>query len=131
MLPNIQELKSYSGLMYVGGPVAAYGVLVLIKAPDIPEGADNVFGHVHVSGDSNLLRRLSADGMGERELRLYAGYAGWTAGQLENEISRGDWHLVPATEELVFVTQPEDIWQQLVPASRVIIAGLASEESSQ
>ncbi|MEE9135678.1 MAG: YqgE/AlgH family protein, partial [Gammaproteobacteria bacterium] len=124
MLPDIQELESYNGQVYVGGPVAAYGVLVLLKSRDIPGGAENVFGAVHISGDSQLLRQLSARGLGERELRLYAGYAGWTAGQLENEIDRGDWHLVPATEEIVFSERPQDIWNQLAPSSRVLTADL-------
>lgn len=126
MLPDIQELESYNGQVYVGGPVAAYGVLVLLKSRDIPGGAENVFGAVHISGDSQLLRQLSARGLGERELRLYAGYAGWTAGQLENEIDRGDWHLVPATEEIVFSERPQDIWNQLAPSSRVLTADLAA-----
>lgn len=126
LLPNIQELASYNGQVYVGGPVAAYGVLVLLKARDTPVGAENVFGDVHISGDSKLLRQLSASGLGERELRLFAGYAGWTASQLENEIQRGDWHLVPATEELVFSERPQDIWKQLAPPSRVLIADLAA-----
>jgi len=130
LLPDIQELQSYSGQMYVGGPVAVYGVLVLLKSGNSPSGAENVFGAVHISGDSKLLRQLSASGLGEHELRLYAGYAGWTAGQLENEIERGDWHVLPATEELVFSDRPQDIWKLLVPASRVIIADLALDAAS-
>jgi putative transcriptional regulator len=130
LLPDIQELESYNGQIYVGGPVAVYGVLVLLKSGDTPGGAENVFGAVHISGDSKLLRQLSASGLGEHELRLYAGYAGWTAGQLENEIERGDWHVLPATEELVFSERPQDIWKQLVPASRVIIADLALDAAS-
>ena len=127
LLPDIQELESYDGQIYVGGPVAVYGVLVLLKSGDAPGGAENVFGAVHISGDSKLLRQLSARGLGEHELRLYAGYAGWTAGQLENEIQRGDWHVLPATEELVFSERPQDVWKELVPASRVIIAELATD----
>ena len=124
LLPDMQELRSYKGKLYLGGPVAAYGLMVLIRAWDTPKGAENIFGDVHISGDSDLLRTLSKDGAGEAQMRVYAGYAGWSAGQLDNEIERGDWHLISATEDLVFSAEPNQIWQQLVPSGEAIIAAL-------
>ena len=62
--------------------------------------------------------------MDASRLRGFAGYAGWAPGQLEQEILRGGWHVVPATEELVFSEAPESVWEMLVPLPRPIKAGL-------
>jgi putative transcriptional regulator len=44
---------------------------------------------------------------------MYSGYAGWAPGQLEAELARGDWHLLPAEAKLVFDEHPEGVWEAL------------------
>lgn len=46
------------------------------------------------------------------ELRFFAGYAGWEAGQLESELRRNDWIVTTATPELVFAEDPGLAWEQ-------------------
>jgi putative transcriptional regulator len=46
-----------------------------------------------------------------RKLKLFAGYAGWSPGQLEDEMKRKAWLTYPASLELVFDTAPEELWQ--------------------
>ncbi len=43
-------------------------------------------------------------------LRVYAGYAGWSAGQLEAEIDEGAWYVVPAQPSDAFCAEPERLW---------------------
>lgn len=61
----------------------------------------------------SLLKRVAQGGKGGEKFRLYAGYAGWAAGQLERELSAGDWHILQADPETVFGKDPEKIWQDL------------------
>ena len=49
-----------------------------------------------------------------QKLRLFAGYAGWSAGQLEQEMARHDWLTHPATVELVFQSNPEQLWKEIL-----------------
>ena len=42
-----------------------------------------------------------------KKIKLFAGYAGWSPGQLEMEMKRKSWLTVPASLELVFETPPE------------------------
>ncbi len=46
-------------------------------------------------------------------MHLYSGYAGWTVGQLDNEIRRGDWHLLSPDEATIFDVDPDEAWQRL------------------
>lgn len=47
-------------------------------------------------------------------LRIFAGYAGWGAGQLEAEIDEGAWYVVDAELGDAFVAQPEDLWRAVL-----------------
>ena len=46
-----------------------------------------------------------------RDLRIFAGYAGWAAGQLQAEIAEGMWHVVDADYADVFGDEPLDLWR--------------------
>ena len=46
--------------------------------------------------------------------RMFAGYAGWSPGQLEKEMKRKSWLTFPASLELVFETPPEQLWQKIL-----------------
>ena len=47
---------------------------------------------------------------------MFAGYAGWSPGQLEDEMKRKAWLTHPASLELVFDTAPEQLWQTILRA---------------
>ena len=49
-----------------------------------------------------------------KKVRLFAGYAGWSPGQLENEMKRKAWLTFPASLELVFETPPDQLWQKIL-----------------
>jgi putative transcriptional regulator len=49
-----------------------------------------------------------------KKVRLFAGYAGWSPGQLENEMKRKAWQTFPASLELVFETPPEQLWPKIL-----------------
>jgi len=49
-----------------------------------------------------------------QQLKVFAGYAGWSPGQLDDEMARGAWLTHPATIELVFQTDQKQLWSSLV-----------------
>ena len=49
-----------------------------------------------------------------QKLRLFAGYAGWSAGQLDQEMARHDWLVHPATVDLIFQPNPSQLWQEIL-----------------
>jgi putative transcriptional regulator len=51
-------------------------------------------------------------------LRVFAGYAGWSPGQLDEEMKRSAWISVPATLDLVFHTPPEELWRHILRKRR-------------
>ena len=58
---------------------------------------------------------LSNNGFNNNKIRIsnkkfISGYAGWSKGQLENEIKNGDWIVQKARNDLIFETDCEKIW---------------------
>ncbi len=111
LLPETEGAGQVAGKVYLGGPVLPQGVLVLMRAASAPEEARAVFDDVYVSADRDLLDRLAKDG---GTFRVYAGYAGWGPGQLDWEIRKGGWALVPADAEAVFGDDPMAVWRKML-----------------
>ena len=61
-----------------------------------------------------------------RGLRVFAGYAGWDAGQLAGEIGRGDWFVVPALPDDVLAGQGPNLWSRVLRRQGVPLALLAT-----
>jgi putative transcriptional regulator len=114
VFPEIEAgLGGYTGTLYRGGPVGPTRLVFLVRglaAATVqgPEIVDKVF----LSGDPDSLGTITRLAKSPDELRMYAGHAEWTAGQLEGEIQKGDWHIVASTAELVFA-DPRKLWEQL------------------
>lgn len=121
LLPEITGLTNLHGKLYIGGPVEGYGVMMLMRSDTPPADAEHVFADVYASGSPELLDDILQRDDAAKRLRLYAGYAGWVPGQLDAEIRRGSWIVVPADEKHVFSRDPERIWERLVPAREPII----------
>ena len=58
-----------------------------------------------------LPAEIDPDVLGElRRARVFAGYAGWGPGQLDDELNEGSWIVEPADPEDVFTADPEELW---------------------
>jgi len=111
--PGIRGLDD-GAFVYFGGPVELKRMFLLVRAPSDPGESVHVFDSVFISTSSALLERLAAGRVRSGDFRIYAGYAGWAAGQLENEIARGDWHVVAADPSVLFDEPPADVWPRLI-----------------
>jgi len=120
LLPAFEEARGHSEQAWEGGPVEADQVLLLLRASDPPARSSPVFDDVHVSGHRNTLRELLESGSGEARFRAYVGYAGWSPGQLDAEIARGDWTLAPGEAAAVFTDEPGKLWPALYRRHRRI-----------
>lgn len=104
-------------VVFGGGPVEPTAVVALGSArPDVPsEGDTAILDRVRlVNLDEDPL--LAAAGL--EEIRLFAGYAGWGPGQLEDEIDDGAWFPLDADARDVFTASPEQLWHDVLGRQR-------------
>jgi putative transcriptional regulator len=112
----------YSGTLFRGGPVGPTRLVFLVRGlaaatVNGPEIVDKVF----LSGDSDGLADITRLAQTADDLRMFAGHAEWTAGQLEAEIKKGAWKVVAATSDLVFA-DPRQLWDQLATRGGEVVA---------
>jgi putative transcriptional regulator len=112
VLPELEELQEFDGKLYFGGPVGLDSIQALSRFGSTPDRASHIVDDIYIVPiDENTVQ----DHAGAGSLRIFVGYAGWAAGQLEGEMLRGSWRVVPATAEDVFATDPERLWHKLSP----------------
>jgi putative transcriptional regulator len=116
VLPGWCDLAVDPGVFHVGGPCESDTALCLAMAATPPTGADS--GLRRVAGDVYLVD-LDSDPaeLPERVtgLRVFAGYAGWSAGQLAGEIAEGAWACVPGRpEDVLSAVDGPDLWRHVM-----------------
>jgi len=100
-----------------GGPVMPEVTIALFRSPQKPAGpAFHVLKGVYLSmHPANLEALFARPGEG---YRLYSGFSGWAPRQLESEMVRDSWYILPASEDVVFRDDVRGLWRELVEKAR-------------
>jgi putative transcriptional regulator len=113
LFPDLKKNVRPAERVYVGGPVAREFVTFLFKAPAAPEDASEVADGIYLGSNPTLLQAILEGDVNVDALRIFAGYAGWAPGQLEGEVSRGDWHVLRTDASAIFEKNPEKVWPEM------------------
>lgn len=128
VLPTWTDLVTGPPVLFQGGPVALDSALGIGR---VPGGDNSSFGNGNPTGpvgwralggnssagrvglvDLDAPPALLADTL--LQLRVFAGYSGWGAGQLQSEIEEGAWYVVPAEPGDAFTAEPESLWRSVL-----------------
>ena len=125
VLPAWQDLAAEPGVVFEGGPVQTTAAICLGRvvpgAPTAPSYA--------VVPRLPLLATVDLDadpGTALSEVRVFAGYAGWAAGQLESEVEADGWWVLDALPGDAFTAAPERLWRQVLRRQGMPLALVAS-----
>ncbi len=99
--------------IFFGGPVLTEAVFLLHSFDSCPE-ATRLLPGVYVGYNQVLIALIEQNAIPNLKHRFLLGYAGWSPGQLEDELERNMWVVAPASHALVFDTPAEDIWTRVV-----------------
>ncbi|MEA2483708.1 MAG: putative transcriptional regulator [Thermoleophilaceae bacterium] len=102
--PDLEPLVGPEAPIFAGGPVQPTAGVVLAEATEVGEPIfDDV---VLVPGLGELADVIDS----ATRVRVFAGYAGWGPGQLDDELAREDWITDPARPSDVFAEDPGALW---------------------
>lgn len=115
----VPELEPLAGEepVFVGGPVATDSLLALAEVDDADDASELVVGDVGFVQDAAVAARRG---------RIFVGYAGWSAGQLEAELAEESWIVVPAEPDDVFTEEPDALWSRVLARQGGPLALLAT-----
>ncbi|MDX1374786.1 MAG: YqgE/AlgH family protein [Burkholderiales bacterium] len=104
---------NYRDALYFGGPVMRRSVVAVFESSTAPaSSAFHVLRDIYLSmHEANIARLL---GSGGARYRLYVGFSGWGPGQLESELAREGWYVLPADPTVVFRDDTRGLWEALV-----------------
>jgi putative transcriptional regulator len=114
VFPELEAAAGKGASLYIGGPVGVEQVRLLVRSAAEPEDSSRIFDGVYISSSTAVLERMARSPKKGEGFRVFAGYSGWSAGQLEREMQMGSWHLMGADASVIFDKDPADIWPELI-----------------
>jgi putative transcriptional regulator len=125
VLPQWHPLATPPAELFTGGPVARNAVIGLARlrvgddgddpaGMSPPEGWRPLIPDVHPVGTIDLGAGPGVVTEAIIGVRLFSGYAGWDAGQLEGEIGEGSWYVVRAEPGDPVSADPEGLWTRVL-----------------
>lgn len=114
---DIKELRNRTDTIFLGGPVMQDQLMLLVRTVAQPAASLRVFQNVYVASQLKIIEQMIKNEPKGDRFRVYAGYAGWAPGQLNQEVKRGDWLILPADADTIFNKAPSEIWPELIHRS--------------
>lgn len=101
--------------IYYGGPVGNDSLFYVHTLGATVEGARQITGNLWWGGTFESLKALlQASRIPPHALRFFAGYSGWSEGQLLSELEEDAWFLQSAEQFNVLKDDPDDMWRSLI-----------------
>jgi putative transcriptional regulator len=131
VLPRWTSVVSTPDVVFQGGPVSLDSALglVSIQGQDEPLGIRRVRNHLGVLDLDTPLELIEP---AVADMRVFAGYAGWSPDQVEGEIDEGSWYVVDYEMGDAFRTEADDLWRDVLrrqPAPLSLLAGFPADPS--
>lgn len=111
----IDDFPDFDSEVYFGGPVQVDSVHYLHSAGNLLVDSVEVAKGVYWGGDFEKLKFLiHSELIKPNQIRFFVGYAGWSDGQLLDEMGYGSWLLANMDANYLFNLKPEVLWQSIM-----------------
>ncbi len=99
--------------LLIGGPVEPQrGWILTAHQPEVEHKA--IGGGLYLTASPTLLRQALETNPSPRRTLVLAGYAGWEAGQLDDELAESAWLIAPVDLDLIFEIPPAVTWEMAI-----------------
>lgn len=124
VLPQWQPFVTEPGVLFRGGPVGTDTAMGLVSVPghdpgDAPLGTQLLFGGIGLV-DLDAPAPLVVPELGA--FRIFVGYSGWGAGQLDAEIRHGAWYVLDREPRDPFLEDTSGLWRSVLLRQRSAVS---------
>lgn len=110
---HLENQRSDAPPIFFGGPVQREQGLVLHDHPEIFQATRPLTETLYLTASRDILLAVASGALPGHFL-IALGYAGWSSGQLEEELHSNSWLHVPANLDILFQVPPEKRWEKAV-----------------
>lgn len=113
---KLETITGFEVNIYEGGPVETDKIFFIVKGSPITENALAINSNFYVSEDiETIFSALIEHSLEADQVKIFAGYSGWSSQQLENEIQRKFWTVVDDAYQLDYTSSTgETLWRQIM-----------------
>ncbi len=111
VFPEIKQAAQHR--LHYGGPVAPGEIVFMVRSETAPAASIGLAERLFLSSNLGSLRQLLDAPTSATQLRVFSGFSSWAPDQLEGEIDRGDWYLLPVDVDALFNDPLDDMWPRL------------------
>jgi putative transcriptional regulator len=107
----LSDFPEFDSPAYYGGPVGNDTLHYIHNVGHLLDESMSIGEGLYWGGDFAQLKVLIKQGLIQQDsIQFFVGYSGWSAGQLEEEISTNTWVQAPFNLKYIFGNQPGDLW---------------------
>jgi len=115
--------------IYVGGPVEPQRGYILHTSDHMMPDSVTVTEDISLSVHVDMITEISR-GLGPRMFKIMLGYAGWSAGQLEDELKMNMWFHLNGSPATIFATRNEQVWDSCFNQLGINAGSLSSQSGT-
>lgn len=107
------NIAQFDGDVYMGGPVDTNRIYYIHTIPELIPNSIHIYEQLYWGGDFNVLKDLiEQKKVLPHQVRFFAGYSGWSAGQLEEEIKENSWLVSKIDVKSIMSLNLSDLWEK-------------------
>lgn len=108
----VDEIRDTTIPVSIGGPVQTDSLHFIHQYPNLIDGGEEILPGVYWGGNFETLKvLLNTQELDNKKIRFFLGYSGWSAGQLNAELTGDSWITSMGTRKLLFGTGPDEVWR--------------------
>ena len=111
----VDGLPDFDAALHLGGPVGRETMHFLHTLGKEIKGSIKIMDGLYWGGDFEQLKSLmNTKQIDTDQVKFFVGYAGWGDKQLDSELNRDDWIVIPGNLKYIMTSQPDDLWKNIL-----------------
>lgn len=109
----IDDLFNFNGELFIGGPVSSNTLHFIHTLGEMVPGAIKITDSIYWGGDFEQVKKIINSGKADASaVRFFAGYSGWSPGQLAGEIEEGSWIVSSLDDKQIMCSNASTVWKE-------------------